>query len=55
MILAIIKNPNKWTKPLSGYTDMNLDGLEKLFNLKKKGVLTDEEYIIEKAKLKGKY
>ncbi len=54
LVLSLVYQPKKWTDKEKGKTNMDLDGLEKLYNLKKKGVITQAEFEQEKKKLMGK-
>jgi CBS domain containing-hemolysin-like protein len=54
LVLALVWQPQKWTDKDKGKTNIDLDGLEKLYNLKKKGVITKAEFDREKKKLMGK-
>ena len=51
LILALVYQPHKWTTKEEN--KMDLEGLEKLFDLKEKGVITEEEYQKGRKKLIG--
>lgn len=51
LVLALTYQPKRWVDKEKGSTNLDLDALDKLYQLKEKGVLSPTEYNREKAKL----
>ena len=54
LILSLVYHPKNWVDKDQGSTNLNLEALEKLHELRQKGVLSEADYKREKAKLMGK-
>lgn len=53
LVLSLVYQPNKWIDKDKGKTNIDLDALEKLYQLKKNGVLSQVEFNREKKRLMG--
>lgn len=53
LVLSLTYQPNNWIDKNKGKTNIDLDGLEKLYRLKKNGVLSQTEFNREKKRLMG--
>jgi len=55
LVMSLVYQPQKWIdKEDEEEEEMDLDSLEKLHDLKEKGILSEKEYIREKNKILGR-
>lgn len=54
LVLALIYHPKEWVDKEKGNTNLDLVSLEKIHDLKEKGILSEAEYKRERQRLLGK-